>query len=395
MKRMPSLWLMVVMLMFPQIVETIYSPALGSLAHRFAVSDAQAAQTLSVYFLAFALGVVVWGIAADKWGRRPTMLLGLLIYSCAAGLAMYTDSFAVILLARAISAFGIAVGSVVTQTMLRDVFDGEALGKVFSLMGMGIAISPVLGMLLGGQLAQMGGYRWVFMALQMMALTLLLYNVFMLPETQTQRQTAAQPMGLWGLVLKMVSDRHIWQSAWLVALYNIALFSYYQLGPFVFTHLGLNAEQFGYSGVVLGGSTLAGSYINRMLLSKCVSQQVLLRLSAALLTVGALGVFVVGDTLLMGCIPVFLIPMVCVVAAFGIAIPNVLSQALVAYKQQAGSAGAILGLMYYVLIGVGLTLAGSVQALGSVLIVCAVITLGVTFLSCHVNRAEQAQSRIG
>lgn len=56
------MWLMLVMLMFPQIVETIYSPALGNLADAFGVSDTQAAQTLSVYFLAFALGVVVWGL---------------------------------------------------------------------------------------------------------------------------------------------------------------------------------------------------------------------------------------------------------------------------------------------------------------------------------------------
>lgn len=88
MKTKPSLWLMVVMLMFPQIVETIYSPALGSIAQSFAVSYAQAAQTLSIYFSAFAVGVVVWGVIADKWGRRPTMLLGLFIYGGAALVAM-------------------------------------------------------------------------------------------------------------------------------------------------------------------------------------------------------------------------------------------------------------------------------------------------------------------
>lgn len=85
MKTKPSLWLMLALLMFPQIVETIYSPALGAISQTFAVSYPQAAQTLSVYFLAFALGVAVWGIVADSWGRRPTMLLGLFIYGVAAG----------------------------------------------------------------------------------------------------------------------------------------------------------------------------------------------------------------------------------------------------------------------------------------------------------------------
>lgn len=58
---------MIVMLMFPQIVETIYSPALGSIAQSFAVTYAQAAQTLLAYFSSFAIGVVVWGVLAYKW----------------------------------------------------------------------------------------------------------------------------------------------------------------------------------------------------------------------------------------------------------------------------------------------------------------------------------------
>ncbi len=67
--------------------------------------------------------------------------------------------------------------------------------------------------------------------------------------------------------------------------------------------------------------------------------------------------------------------MVLVVMGFGIGIPNVLSQALVNYRSQAGSAGAVLGLLYYLMIGGGLAIAGAVQNLGVVLVVCAVVAL--------------------
>ncbi|GMQ48166.1 multidrug effflux MFS transporter [Vibrio sp. 10N] len=368
MNTKPSLWLMVVMLMFPQIVETIYSPALGSIAQSFAVSYAQAAQTLSIYFSAFAVGVVVWGVLADKWGRRPTILLGLFIYGVAALVAMKTDNFTTVMIARALSAFGIAVGSVVTQTMLRDVFRGEELGKVFSLMGMGISISPVLGMLLGGQLSQAGGYQYVFLALFVMALGLFVYNLIKLPETQQQKQ----PLQLTTLSGRMIKDAKIWQSAILVALYNIALFSYYQLGAFRFVELGFNAEQFGYSGVVLGLGTLLGSYLNKALLPRKLAQRTLLVVAATLLSVGSIGVYAMLDSIW------FVAPMMLVVMSFGIAIPNVLSVALTDYKQQAGSAGALFGLMYYLMIGGGLGLAGVIQNLGTVLIGCSVVALLVT-----------------
>ncbi|MGF1735179.1 multidrug effflux MFS transporter [Photobacterium satsumensis] len=360
MKTKPSLSLMVIMLMFPQIVETIYSPALGSIAQAFSVSYAQAAQTLSIYFSAFAIGVVVWGVMADKIGRRPTMLLGLLTYGLATLLAIQTDNFSVIMLARALSAFGIAVGSVVTQTMLRDSYNGEELGKVFSIMGMGISISPVLGMLLGGQLSQSGGYRAVFMALTVMAVLLFVYNLAKLPETQHSKQ----PLQLKALAVRMFKDVQIWQSALLVALFNIALFAYYQLGAFTFEQLGYNAQQFGYSGIVLGLGTLMGSFLNKHLITRKWQQKTLLWLSATLLLVGGIVVTLMLDSIW------FVMPMVLVVMAFGIAIPNVLSAALVDYKQQAGSAGAVFGLMYYLMIGSGLGLAGMAQNLGIVLTAC-------------------------
>ncbi|HDZ9133612.1 TPA: multidrug efflux MFS transporter EmrD-3 [Vibrio cholerae] len=377
MKTKPSLWLMVIMLMFPQIVETIYSPVLGSIARSFSVSDAQAAQTLSVYFLAFALGVVIWGVLADKWGRRPTMLVGLLIYGSATFIAMQTDSFTILMLARVFSAFGIAVGSVVTQTILRDVFSGHELRKVFSLMGIGISISPVLGMLLGGQLAFAGGHQLVFLALFFIALVLFVYNLCQLPETQQVKPKIA----LGYLVARMFKDRQVLLSALLVALYNVALFSYYQLGAFIFSDLGLDAEQFGYSGIALGLGSLIGSFLNKTLLAKQVPQRALLLLAALLLIMGTIGVSLTLDSI------GFVAAMILVVIAYGMAIPNILSTALVEYKSQAGSAGALFGLLYYLLIGSGLALTGLVQHLGVVLLMCAGITLLATLArSSHIAR---------
>ncbi|MFH4469442.1 multidrug effflux MFS transporter [Vibrio diabolicus] len=375
MNTKPSLWLMLVMLMFPQIVETIYSPALSSIALSFDVNHAQAAQTLSIYFLAFAIGVVVWGVLADKLGRRPTMLIGLFIYGFASLLATQTESFAVVMAARALSAFGIAVGSVVTQTMLRDAFDGQELSKVFSLMGMGISISPVVGMLLGGQLTGLGGYRYVFFALFLIALVLLAYNVIKLPETQKEQT----PVRLRQLSWKMVRDARIWRSGLLVALYNIALFSYYQLGAFTFSALGYSSEQFGYSGIELGLGTLLGSYLNKSLVSKNVRKNQLLWLSAVLLSLGSVGVLILSQSIW------FVAPMMLVVMSYGIAIPNILSDALVDYKQQVGSAGALFGLMYYIMIGTGLAMAGTAQNLSVILLTCSCLAILLAFSTKQVH----------
>ncbi|RSD30640.1 multidrug effflux MFS transporter [Vibrio pectenicida] len=373
MRSKPSMWLMFILLMFPQIVETIYSPALHSIATSFNVSDAQASQTLSVYFIAFAFGVVFWGIAADKWGRRPTMLLGIIVYGLSSMIALLTDQFTLLIIARIIAAFGIAVGSVVTQTMLRDVFNGEELGKVFSLMSMGIALGPVFGMAIGGQLVHAGGHQYVFATLVSMAMLLGLYCLVKLPETQRTRI----PLKLTHLCCEMIKDGHIWYSTLMIAFFNIALFSYYQLGAFLFSKLGYTATQFGYSGAILGLSIMLGSYINGRLLKQKVSQTKLMTTAVVLLIIGSVGVYFTLQSLY------FVLMMGLVVVAFGIAIPNIISNALNDYKQFSGSAGAILGLIYYLQIGIGLTISGLTENLAITLLMCSTFALTTHFIKCR------------
>jgi hypothetical protein len=93
-----------------------------------------------------------------------------------------------------------------------------------------------------------------------------------------------------------------------------------------------------------------------------------------LLVVGGIGVWLTQQQV------VFLLPMMLVVMSFGIAIPNVLSKALVDYRAQIGSAGAMFGLLYYLLIGAGLSLVGAGQDLGLSLTVCGLIAVFATYL---------------
>ena len=364
--KLPPLWLVVGLMMFPQIVETIYSPVLTHIASQFRVSDGQASQTLSVYFLAFAVGVVCWGRLCDLIGRRPAMLAGLLTYGAGSLLALLANQFETLLLARIISAFGAAVGSVVTQTMLRDSYQGSDLAKVFSVMGAAPSLSPVLGLVSGGLLAEQFGYLGVFSGLLVLAALLLLVAGRWLPET---RPASTQRVALWPLAARMARDGGLWRSTALVALFNTMLFGYYSLAPFLFAEQGWSASEFGYSGTVLALATLLGSLLNKRLLGKGWQPASLIQLAASLALGAGAAVWASQSSLW------FLLPMMGVVVAYGIAIPNVLSQALLAYREVAGSAGALFGLAYYLLLSLGLAVAAGLQDLGLLLAGCGLLAL--------------------
>lgn len=358
--------LTIALLMFPQLAQTLYSPALKDIGRAFAVGPERAGQTLSVYFLAFAFGVVVWGRLCDRWGRRPVMLAGLALYVVASVLALGMTTFNGLLLAQALAAFGAAVGSVVTQTVLRDRFQGAQLAQVFSLMGIALAASPAVGLFTGASLVQSFGYRGVLGGLLLLSLTLWAWCLWALPETRP----ASMPTAALGETLRlMLRDAEIWRSVGLVAAFNIALFSYYSVGPFIFSRLGLSAADFGYSGVLLALGSGFGAWLNKWLLKRGVNGEQLVLIAAGVAVLGGLLVVLLQNSWL------FVWPMLLVVLAFGMAIPNVLGAALVAYRDRLGTAAALFGLLYYLVIGAGLTLVAWAQDLGWSLLACGLAAL--------------------
>ncbi|VVN13801.1 multidrug effflux MFS transporter [Pseudomonas fluorescens] len=366
------LWLAIALLMFPQIAQTLYSPALGDIGRVFSVGPQAAAQTLSVYFLAFAVGVVVWGRLCDRIGRRPAMLAGLAIYAIATLFGLRVSSFNGLLLAQMLAAFGAAVGSVVTQTVLRDRFKGAELAQVFSLVGIALSASPAIGLFSGASLVQAFGYRGVLGALLLLATLLWLWSWYTLAETRPQ---PTRHVGLLETLGRMLRDPGIWRSALWIASFNVALFSYYSLAPFMFQRLDVDASGFGYSGVILALGSGFGAWLNRRLLTAGFIPVQLIRLAAGTALLGGVGVWSLQNSV------AFVLPMLLVVLAFGLAIPNVLGSALVDYADRLGTAGALFGLMYYLLIGVGLMLAGWFQAIGETLIACSAVALLLTIKS--------------
>ncbi|MEY1164732.1 MULTISPECIES: multidrug effflux MFS transporter [Providencia] len=360
MKHSLSLWLAVALMMFPQIVETIYSPALTDIASAFSVNAEQASQTLSLYFFAFALGVVFWGRMCDIIGRRPTILAGLLIYAAASVGALFITHFYLLLLIRMLSAFGAAVGSIGTQTAMRDSYQGHELAKVFSIMGIALAISPALGMVAGAILVGYGGYQAVFMGLAILAIVLLLWSCYRLPETRPENVIHHPFLST---LLAMIRDKEILKNVILMAFFNINLFSYYQLAPFHFEQLMLSQQQFGLTGVLLAIGVGVGSILNRYLLAKKWTPERLVKLSSVISLVSGCMVYILIHSAW------FILPVMGIVIGYGIAIPNVLAHALNRYADRKGTAGAILGLLYYIGLAVGLMIAGWSQHLGGVLVV--------------------------
>lgn len=379
------LLLMVVLIAFPQLSETIYAPILPNIATTFAVDASTAQLTMSVYFLAFALGVVAWGRMSDRHGRRPAMLAGLACYTLGAAAALIAPDFATLLCARFLLAFGASAGSVVVQTVMRDQLTGTQLAAAFSVIGAALSLSPALGPPAGALLALRFGHVGAFALLAVMGGALLSAAYRWLPETRPTVTSGAP--ALWSVATKILADRPLWVAAWRVAGFNLILFGYYTLAPFTLKQLGWPGWVFGLTGLGIALGSVAGAWINRRLLRRHAPAQLVrwaitTSVAAAMLQVAWLGISTNATLSLVGLVVCQFLLML----AYGCAIPNLLATALDAYTDVRGTAGALFGLGYYLMLAAGLGLIGVLHQSDPTYQPIAILAVAALLMATHLRR---------
>lgn len=349
-----SIALLIALIGFPQISETLYTPALPKVASGLIASAQAVEATLAIYFLGFAVGVLLWGILSDWSGRRKAMLAALFLYGIATIGCAAAGHIEALLAWRFVQAFGASAGSVITQTILREAFDGEKRTRLFALFSGALAFSPAIGPLAGGFISEYFGWRANFWTLTVLALALITWTYFTLPETRTQQTPRPTLRHIRLLFLDMMKNSRLLGHVLLVGATNGIIFGFYQEAPFVFiTQLGMHPTHYGCFGLLIASATLLSARISYRQSNRFAPEQ-FIRFGTACVCSGALlltltvlfGAFSLNPfSLITTIVTLFLI-----FFGIGLIIPNSLSHALKPYTATAGTASSLFGGAYYVCI---------------------------------------------
>ena len=117
-----------------QISNTIAVPAMTLMAHAFLIKLHYIQSIIGCYLLSYGISQFIYGPLSDSIGRRKTIIIGLVIYTCGAILALLASHFAHLLLGTIIQGAGIGVGGVMCRTVLRDLYSGQRLMQENSKM---------------------------------------------------------------------------------------------------------------------------------------------------------------------------------------------------------------------------------------------------------------------
>ena len=184
-------------------------PALPEIGTELGVGAENDRQLVVVaYFLGFGVGQIFWGPLADRFGRKPILAAGVALHACFALLCGIAESFEFLIAGRVAMGASAAVTRVLVMAMVRDLFEGEAMARVMSLVFMVFMLVPMLAPNVGQAILLVADWRAIFMVLAGYGAIMWLWSFVKLPETLHPEYRRPLHAGqIWQAVRTAATDR--------------------------------------------------------------------------------------------------------------------------------------------------------------------------------------------
>jgi MFS transporter, DHA1 family, multidrug resistance protein len=317
-------------------------PALPIIRADFAVSTAATQTVISSSLMAFAAGILVGGPLSDRYGRRPAMLGGLLLFLVGTLMCAAAPTMSALVTGRVIQALGSSMALVVARAVIGDTYRDWRLARALAnqtlFMMMGTTISPYL----GGIGAEYFGWQSVFLILLAAGFVTLIAAWRALPETRVPSDSARTFAGIAKASATVLRNRLFFACALDSSVIYAVYLVFISIAPYVMAEMfNRPATEFGLWCLLISAGYFAGNlYVSRRgnALNMPRLAQIGSRLQAGSAVV-ALGCVLLGFTH-----PAFwFLPMLPLAIGQGLTLPHVMATAVQLSPANAGVASSLLG----------------------------------------------------
>lgn len=331
---------------FASISTDLYLPAMPAMSRALGADAGLIELTVSGYLVGFSLGQLLWGPISDRYGRRLPVALGMVLFIIgSAGCALSFDAWTMIGW-RMVQAVGASAGVVLGRAMVRDLYSGYRAAQMMSTLMTVMAIAPLAGPIVGGQILAFAGWHAIFLTLVGVGLATLV-AVLLLPETLPAERRRPEPLGgalgRYGLLLR---DRRLIAYAGAGGFFYAGMFAYIAGTPFAYiTYHHVPPALYG----LLFALGIVGIMATNMANARFVARFGSDRLLAAGTMVAALSGVVLALCAWFGWGGLWglVVPLFVFVSATGFIVANSIAGALADFPERAGAVSALIGAIHY------------------------------------------------
>jgi DHA1 family bicyclomycin/chloramphenicol resistance-like MFS transporter len=335
------LWLLTLITFSGTLAMHIFVPALPEAAHALNASMASMQLTMSVYILGLAFGQLAYGPLSDRFGRRPVLMAGLVLYAGGGLAAALVPDVHSLIVARLLQALGGCAGLVIGRAIVRDTALPQEAARRMAVMNLMVAVGPGAAPLIGGALAASLGWRSIFLALALLGIVNLLFSWRLLPETK-----AAEPDRK-GSSLARNYGRLLVSPAFLGyavggGCATTSMYAFIGASPFIFAH---QLHRPDYEVGIYPAIVLAGVWLGSVAATRLIPRLPIDRLAVWANLLSVLASFALLTGILAGQLSVLMmiVPMFVFGLGAGVASPAAMTQAISVNPQVIGSASGLYG----------------------------------------------------
>ena len=264
-------------------------PAFTEMGRALDASVPQLQLVVTAYMLAFAAMSIFHGPLSDAIGRRPVILGSLAVYAVASVACAFAPSLELLLVGRVVQGLAAGGSTIVSRTIIRDLFDGPEAQRMMSQVAVIFGLAPAIAPIVGGLLVQAGPWETVFWFMAAMALVLVAASLALLPESHpAERRTPLRVGEILGGLAAVARVPAFHRMAWAGTFVFGAQFLYIGgASIFVVDLLGEGELDFWKLFVPMIGAMVVGSVASGRY-GRIVSSSRLVSVGYAVSTVGAL-----------------------------------------------------------------------------------------------------------
>ncbi len=320
-------------------------PALPALARAFAAPPEHVQLTLSLFVLGYGGGQLFYGPLSDRFGRRPMLLAGLVVYTLSGFACAFAPDIETLVLARLVQGLGGCVGPILGRAIVRDHWSGVRAAQTLSYVTFVFALAPMVAPLLGGALLERFGWQAIFVAFGVFGSLLLGWTWLGFAESLAAPDVRALELGrLLSNARRFFADRRCVGNMLVNSFVFAGTFAYISGSPFVFIEVyGVAPGRFGIYFAMGALGIMAGALANARLVRRVPPERVL-RLGLVLLALAGAALPAMAWTGLGGPFP-FALAMTVYVLAQGLVMPNAIAAAMEPLLDMAGMGASFLGAM--------------------------------------------------
>lgn len=372
-------------------------PALPTLIHYFHTTPSIMKLAVSLYFACYASSQLFWGALSEKYGRRPSILSGLLIAVMGTLITMFAQNSTIYILGRCIEGIGIGVASPVGRAVITDLFDIKEISKILAIVGCINGLMPALAPIAGGFIIAEFGWRYIFLFFLVLSTGYLIWAFYKLPETHDDRNTHKLSMQFKGY-LSILRESTFWKYLIGYALTQGALLGYYGAMPFWYVdQWKLSEDTYAFLALFTVGAYLFALLLTRKLVNR-IQLETLLKF-ALWSSLGSAFLGVVFSAFNFFGITALVIVMTLFALTPGIAFPVANARLMHHFRNQAAMLSALSATMMFLTASIfswieSHLLVHNLWQLSSVLIVVAIIALASYYRLGNIKKEQSIESAV-